>query len=220
MAPELDLTQVPQERRYEMLARALQMLPPNGEIIVLTQGAARPLLQRLIAEHWGRFDWTPLAEQGGCWRSALRKRDAPLQSLTEFLSADHERIDGLYSRMLSMVQAGRDARAEFRLFETAMRRHIAMEEEGFFPEFDRMMGLEGQGPTAVMREEHVEIRELLDRMSGCAAEGDRAGLLAAGDTFVTLIEQHNLKEQQMLYPMADEAFGAQTDDLLRKLALY
>lgn len=220
MVPELDLTQVPQERRYEMLARALQMLPKSGEITVLTQGAPRSLVQRLIDEHWGQFDWTPLAEHRGCWRSALRKRDAPPGSLTEFLSADHERIDGLYAGMVAMAQAGQDARAEFGIFETSMRRHIAMEEEGFFPQLDRVMGLGNQGPTAVMREEHVQIREMLDRMAGCAAEGDRAGLLAAGETFVMLIQQHNMKEQQMLYPMADEAFGPEIEDLLKKLALY
>jgi uncharacterized protein (DUF2249 family) len=220
MEPALDLTQVPQERQYDALANALEELQPGGEIVVLTKGGPQPLLRRLIAEQWGRFDWASVAAEGARWRTIMRRRDTAPASLTDFMSAHHEWCDGLYARMESAAQSGEDASTLFQDFESAMRRHFAMEEEGFFPHFDRMMGMENQGPTAIMREEHAQMRSLLDRMSLAAAERDLDSLLSAGETLLILIQQHNMKEEQMLYPLADEAFGAETQDLLKQLALY
>jgi hemerythrin-like domain-containing protein len=220
MQAALDLTQVPPERQYAALAQALEALPAEGEIAVLTQGGPQPLVRRLIAEHWGRFDWTPVAEEGGRWRSVLRRRAAAPASLAEFLAADHGRCDTLYAGLESAAQSGEDARAPFQRFETAMRRHFAMEEEGWFPQFDRIMGMENQGPTAVMRAEHAQMRGLLDRMALAAAEGDPESLLSAGETLLIFMQQHNMKEEQMLYPMADEALGAEVEGLLKQLALY
>jgi len=220
MEPVLDLTQVPPERQYPALAEALNALETGAEVVVLTTGGPQRLVRRLIDEQWGRFIWTPVEEEGGRWRSILGRRDTAPASLTEFFSADHERCDSLYASLEAVAQSGEDARVLFRSFDTAMRRHFAMEEEGFFPQFDRLMGMENQGPTAIMREEHAQMRGLLDRMSIATAEQDLETLLSAGDTLLILIQQHNMKEEQMLYPTADEAFGVEIDDLLKKLVLY
>jgi uncharacterized protein (DUF2249 family)/hemerythrin-like domain-containing protein len=220
MEATLDLTQVPQDQQYAALAQALESLPKGGAVAVLTAGGPQRLVRRLIAEHWGRFDWTPVAEEAGRWRCLLRRRETAPASLTEFFSADHERCDALYVAMEAAAQAGQDAGALFRAFDLALRRHIAMEEEGFFPQFDKLMGMDNQGPTAIMREEHAQMRGLLDRMSVAAADGDGDGLVSAGETLLMLIQQHNMKEEQMLYPMADEAFGAGSEDLLKQLVLY
>lgn len=220
MESMLDLTQVPQEQQYAALVQALERLPNGGEVAVLTAGGPQRLVRRLIDEQWGKFDWTPLAEDKGRWRSVLRRREAAPASLTEFFSADHQRCDALYVEMEAAAQAGQDAGALFRGFDLALRRHFAMEEEGFFPQFDKLMGMDDQGPTAIMREEHAQMRGLLDRMSGFAADGDLEGLVSAGETLLILIQQHNMKEEQMLYPMADEAFGAESENLLKRLVLY
>jgi uncharacterized protein (DUF2249 family) len=220
MQTTLDLTQLPLEGQYAALAQALEALTPGAEIAVVTQAGPRALVRRLIAEHWGRFDWTPGQETGGRSRNVLRRRSAAPAGVAEFLAADHGRCDTLFAAVESAAQSGGDARAPFLGFDAAMRRHFAMEEEGVFPPLDRATGMEGQGPTAVMREEHAQMRELLDRMSSAVEDKDPERLLSAGETLLILMQQHNMKEEQMLYPMADEVLGAEIQDLLKRLALY
>jgi iron-sulfur cluster repair protein YtfE (RIC family) len=57
-------------------------------------------------------------------------------------------------------------------------------------------------------------------MSSAVEDKDPERLLSAGETLLILMQQHNMKEEQMLYPMADEVLGAEIQDLLKALALY
>ena len=50
-------------------------------------------------------------------------------------------------------------------FQDALLHHFAMEEEVMFPAFEARTGMT-QGPTAVMRSEHRQMTDLLNRMSG------------------------------------------------------
>ncbi len=78
----------------------------------------------------------------------------------------------------------------------------------------------GGGPTAVMREEHQQMRGLLKRMADALAGSNLEDFLAAGETLLYLMGQHNMKEEQMLYPMADEAIGKDMEELLKRLYLF
>jgi iron-sulfur cluster repair protein YtfE (RIC family) len=48
---------------------------------------------------------------------------------------------------------------------------------------------------------------VLDAMARAAATGNVDSVLDHGDTLLMLIQQHNLKEEGMLYPMAERALG-------------
>lgn len=56
--------------------------------------------------------------------------------------------------------------------------------------------------------EHDRMRGLLDQMATTMAVGDLQELLDEGDTLLLLIQQHNQKEEQMLYPMSEQALAA------------
>ncbi len=71
-----------------------------------------------------------------------------------------------------------------------------------------------------MREEQQQIRGWLSRMRSAIDDGDRDGFVAVGETMAILLEQHNMKEEQMLYEMADQVFAAEIDPLLKKLVLF
>ena len=76
------------------------------------------------------------------------------------------------------------------------------------------------GPTAVMRGEHQQMRGLLDQMGEAAAAGDFDSVLDQGDTLLMLIQQHNVKEEGILYPLADRMLTVQWPALRERLADY
>ena len=98
-------------------------------------------------------------------------------------------------------------KATLAAFDAKVRRHLAMEEEVLFPAFEEATGMHGAGPTVVMRMEHQQMRALLDTMGKAAETGNIDDVLGHGDTLLMLIQQHNRKEEGMLYPMADNALG-------------
>ena len=52
--------------------------------------------------------------------------------------------------------------------------------------------------------EHQQMRNLLARMSEAVSSGDREEILEVGETMMILMQQHNVKEEEILYPMADQ----------------
>jgi hemerythrin-like domain-containing protein len=71
------------------------------------------------------------------------------------------------------------------------------------------------GPTQVMRMEHEQMRALIADMAAAAAAGNAAAYLGASETLNMLMQQHNLKEENMLYPMSDRALAEEREAILR-----
>jgi hemerythrin-like domain-containing protein len=101
-----------------------------------------------------------------------------------------------------------------------MRRHIAMEEEVMFPAFEAAAQMGGSGPTSVMRMEHKQMIGLLDQIEGAMQSGDAEQALDLGDTLLMLIQQHNIKEEGMLYPMAENVLAENWANLAKLLEEY
>jgi hemerythrin-like domain-containing protein len=139
-----------------------------------------------------------------------------------FFTADHRRCDERWSAVEAAADSGQlaAARAAFEAFDEATRAHLAMEEEVLFPAFEEVTGMHGGGPTHVMRLEHTQMRGVLDQMAAALGGGDLGELLDQGDTLLMLIQQHNAKEEGMLYPMAERALAAQWPGLSGRLAGY
>lgn len=141
-----------------------------------------------------------------------------MDTIIAYLTADHRRCDDGFAAAEEAVALGawEAADAGFAAFRDAMFRHFAMEEEVLFPAFEEATG-NPAGPTQVMRSEHQQMREVLARMGASleARDGDQYGGL--GETLLILMQQHNIKEEQILYPMSDRALGSVRDDLLRRM---
>jgi len=139
-----------------------------------------------------------------------------------FFVDDHRRCDQLWGRIESLVEAGEEgaAREAWNAFEAAMQRHFSMEEEVLFPAVEAATGMGGgMGPTAVMRAEHDQMKGVLAQM-GQAAAGDLQELLDHGDTLLMLIQQHNTKEEGILYPMCDQTLQPVWSQIAEKLDQY
>jgi len=73
------------------------------------------------------------------------------------------------------------------------------------------------GPTMVMRDEHTQVRSVLDAMANAVASHDMESYLGYSETLLMLLRQHNLKEEQMLYPMIDRAMPDAVDALVARM---
>ena len=144
------------------------------------------------------------------------------QGLKEFFTLSHRRCDGKWAEVEVAAQSG-DVEAEkesWRAFQGELLRHLRMEEEVMFPAFEQATGMTNAGPTFVMRAEHDQMRGLIEQMAAAADADDYEELVDLGDTLLMLIQQHNQKEEHMLYPMAEQALTADWAEIRERLTEY
>lgn len=92
------------------------------------------------------------------------------------------------------------AAGAFARLDAALQGNFSAEEDRLFPAFEQVAG-SACGPTAMMRHEHDEVRGLLDNAREWLELRDANALAAEIDTLVVLLQQHNLKEENVLFPM-------------------
>ena len=57
------------------------------------------------------------------------------------------------------------------------------------------------GPTQVMRMEHQQMRSLVQDLDNALAAQEKDEYLGLSETLMVMMQQHNMKEEMMLYPM-------------------
>ncbi|HEY9098927.1 MAG TPA: hemerythrin domain-containing protein [Thiobacillus sp.] len=141
-----------------------------------------------------------------------------MSTILEFLGGDHRMCDDLFASAEETVgQKNWDgAQKLFDQFHASMNHHLAMEENVLFPAFEAQTGTTA-GPTHVMRMEHEHMRELMQNMAHAVSKTDVEGYLGLSETLNMLMQQHNLKEENMLYPMTDQALAGERDQLLHAM---
>ena len=141
-----------------------------------------------------------------------------MKTLLEHMQAHHGRCDQLYADgenflLDEQIEEGLES---IKSFLNEMERHFQMEETVLFPTFEEISGMR-QGPTQVMRMEHQQMRNLLARMSEAVSSGDREEILEVGETMMILMQQHNVKEKGILYPMADQHLASYREELIERM---
>ncbi|MGA9165499.1 MAG: hemerythrin domain-containing protein [Thiobacillus sp.] len=141
-----------------------------------------------------------------------------MSTILDFLGSDHRACDDIFaSAEAAVAQKNWDsARSLFDRFLAAMAHHLAMEETVLFPAFEARTH-NSTGPTQVMRMEHEQMRSLLQDMASAVADANHSRFLGLSETLNMLMQQHNLKEENMLYPMSDQVLGAERDGLIRAM---
>jgi iron-sulfur cluster repair protein YtfE (RIC family) len=145
----------------------------------------------------------------------MSQRAKPEAGAVGFFTDDHRACDELWAAVEAAADDGHGVEAAFDAFDAAMRRHMDMEERVLFPAFEEATGMT-MGPTRVMRAEHDQMRGLLSQMKGADADS----MLDHGDTLLMLIQQHNVKEEGMLYPMCDARLGSVWPEVAKQLSRY
>ena len=128
-------------------------------------------------------------------------------SLAAALAREHHEIDqGIAAFAASPWDPQPLARAS-----RALRRHIYLEEEFLFPLLHRAESALA-APIFVMLREHAQIWATLDTLE-CEAAGGAGPALCR--QLASQLLHHNLKEERVLYPRADDALPLEAAEWLR-----
>ena len=216
--PQLNLADNQDEIRA-----AVEALGP-GDALVIAGEDPRSIVDELEEEEPGRFEWSLLEDSPERTRLEVRRRtsEGP-RSVTGYLQADHRRLDAIIPAVERLVDAGSftEARARFGEFACGLGWHIDVEEQVLFPFFEAKTGMT-RGPTTVMRVEHKDIRERIDRVLAALEARQVAPMRDALGELIGLLTAHNLKEERMLYPMTDRAIDTieAQERLVRRIAKF
>jgi len=135
-------------------------------------------------------------------------------TIKDFLSADHRRCDEIFAEMENRANNSlSDAKSITQEFIQETEKHFQMEERVMFVEFETKTGMT-QGPTAMMRQEHTQIRGLMAQLLDAIEADDKNKFFGLTETLMILLQQHNMKEEQMLYPMAQQHLSAESQRIV------
>ena len=138
-----------------------------------------------------------------------------MASINAFMAEDHRRCDELFAEAEQAVDRGDWELAAMRAreFLRAMEEHFRMEENVLFPAFEEATGMT-QGPTQVMRQEHEQMRSLFRELEEAVQSASSDDYLGSAETLLIMMQQHNMKEEGVLYPMSDRQLGPRSDSVL------
>lgn len=141
-----------------------------------------------------------------------------MTTIRTLMTDNHRHCDDLFAAAEQAVGKGDFALANtaFGLFRTAMLAHFDGEEKTLFPTFEAKTGMTS-GPTQVMRMEHAQIRALMDEAVDALKAENSDEYLGLGDTIVIMMQQHNMKEEGVLYPMCDQHLSAELLAVIKQL---
>lgn len=128
----------------------------------------------------------------------------------ERLQHDHRVIDEGFARFVAAARAGRWEAVSLTEAIRRLRLHIWVEEEIYFPPL-RAAGI--MGPIMVMLKEHGLIWSHLETLEHLTEEGeDIPAALAEWEKLAIVLDQHNAKEETILYVTGDQILRADVSD--------
>lgn len=141
-----------------------------------------------------------------------------MHEIRDFMANDHRACDRHLAAAEQAVARSDWALAKvaFAHFQEALLNHFAAEETVLFPLFEQSTGMY-LGPTQVMRGEHAQMRQLLSAAAAALAEHDADDYAGTAETLLIIMQQHNVKEENVLYPMCDQQLADQLEALLPEL---
>ena len=142
-----------------------------------------------------------------------------MTSIAELMTHDHRSCDPDFARAetLANKQDWDGAALALDAFATGLEAHFQAEEQELFPRFEAATGMT-QGPTQVMRGEHADMRATLAQLRAALASHDLDEFGGEAETLLIMMQQHNMKEENILYPMCDMRLGGERDTLVDTLA--
>ena len=128
-----------------------------------------------------------------------------MTTISEYMGDDHHRCDKLFSIAESAADKAdwTTAKQQTDSFMKAMLQHFEMEEEVLFPTLEQATGMT-QGPTQIMRQEHQQMRQLLEQLGVALESQNQDEFLSISETLLMMMQQHNMKEEGILYTMSDD----------------
>lgn len=142
-----------------------------------------------------------------------------MQRLTQPLEEHHGLCDDIFAAAENAALDGNwtEAARQYEDFQKQMEAHFRVEESVLFPGLEEATG-NPYGPTEVMRGEHRHMREMMDAMGDAIRNADETRYAGLSETLLIMMQQHNHKEEGILYPMCDKALDSDGSALAAQLA--
>lgn len=142
-----------------------------------------------------------------------------MASIRDYLTLDHRHCDSSLADLESVVSHHKwgEVHDLSEKFISEMERHFNIEEKILFPSFEEVTGMKS-GPTMVMRMEHSQMRDMLEQLKEALGNKNYDRTLGTLETLMIYIQQHNGKEEQMLYAMCDMHLSFRAEELIEKMA--
>lgn len=132
--------------------------------------------------------------------------DPEAETLATALEREHREIDEAIEAFLETSREGRGKTEPLTQAMQALRRHIFLEEQFLFPPL-RDAGF--IAPVLVMLREHGDLWRTMESIEReLADDAAQAGATPHCKLLLAQLEQHNSKEEPILYPHADDVLGA------------
>ena len=140
-----------------------------------------------------------------------------MQTITEFMSDGHHACDEAFviAEQAALASNWSVAETAFNNFRTDISMHIRMEKTVLFPALVASGG--PVRPAEMMCMEHDQMQALIEQMAVALANHDAQGYGGLSETLLILMQQHNLKEEQILYPIADQFLATQREELFDRM---
>ncbi|MBI3525630.1 MAG: hemerythrin domain-containing protein [Betaproteobacteria bacterium] len=141
-----------------------------------------------------------------------------MSRIGQILPHHHRHCDVIFTAAEKSAQRGNwtECDAACEQFSRQLLAHFDAEESLLFPAFESASGMR-EGPTQVMRLEHGQMRQLLGQLGAARLARDAETFAGVAETLLILMQQHNMKEENILYPMCDRVLEAQTEQLAAQL---
>jgi iron-sulfur cluster repair protein YtfE (RIC family) len=134
--------------------------------------------------------------------------------VSSFYGHDHDDLDSFLKEFQLLKRKDfAQAKPFFRKFKFGLQRHIIWEEEILFLMFELKTGLKDSGPTAVMRQEHILIKQALELLH-LKVQRNNPDSEEEEKTLIDILSVHNNKEESILYPAIDQLTTAEEKQLM------
>ena len=136
--------------------------------------------------------------------------------LSSFMKEDHRACDNEFANMENAIADDNwvEGKKLFEKFSEDLIYHFDMEEKVMFPAFEARSASAHCNPTPVMLMEHAQMKQLVESMEEELNSKNKDKFFGLSETLMMTMQQHNMKEEQMMYPMIDQAMAEESNMLL------
>jgi len=140
-----------------------------------------------------------------------------MMDIKEFLTTDHMACDEAFTAMEDALGAkSGDIPKLYEKFSNDLVNHFSMEEIVLFPMLEQATSTASEAVRA-MEMEHEQMRSLLSKMRKAVESMDKESFFSISETLMILMQQHNIKEEQLLYTLAQNHLGEDADHIIRQM---